>query len=186
MDTLHGRLNMLREQRGVSVREIARLMGDVSANTAAKWFNGTGEPRIGEAKWLAEYFGVSLDWLVGDGADDGQMGKSSIHEQAIVELLSRHGEDGIFRPDSKLPDSERREFDFGQHIIELHREYLSIVIDKMGGGGRRDWREPRDPRPTPPAPTTLHKQPLAILKGGRRPESRDDSAPKDREPVGRK
>ena len=58
------RLERLREERGVSAREVARRIGEPAA-TVARWFAGESEPRLSEAAKLARYFDVSLDTLGG-------------------------------------------------------------------------------------------------------------------------
>ena len=57
-------LENLREERGISAREVARRIGEPPA-TVARWFSGEAEPRISEAAKLADLFRVSLDVLAG-------------------------------------------------------------------------------------------------------------------------
>jgi transcriptional regulator with XRE-family HTH domain len=54
------RLENLREQRGISVRELARQIGDVSPNTVARWIAGGVEPRLDEAARAAALFGLRV------------------------------------------------------------------------------------------------------------------------------
>lgn len=64
MDALARKLEALRTARGVSVREVARSVG-ATYSTCPRWFDGRSVPRLDEAMRLADYFGISLDELVG-------------------------------------------------------------------------------------------------------------------------
>lgn len=65
--TFGDRLNKLRKDRGVSVRELARRLGDVTPNTVGRWIDGEIQPRLDEAAKVAEFFAVSLCSMVEDG-----------------------------------------------------------------------------------------------------------------------
>lgn len=58
------RLRMLRERRRVSRRVLAELCG-VSKSAMARYERGEREPGIGVVCELADYFGVSADYLLG-------------------------------------------------------------------------------------------------------------------------
>lgn len=57
------RLYSLRKGRGVSQEELANVVG-VSRQAVQKWESGTSTPDIQNLSALADYFGVSLDYLV--------------------------------------------------------------------------------------------------------------------------
>ena len=57
------RLYSLRKGRGVSQEELANVVG-VSRQAVQKWEAGTSTPDIQNLSALADYFGVSLDYLV--------------------------------------------------------------------------------------------------------------------------
>lgn len=57
-------LRNLREQKNLTLVEVAEKIG-VSKLTVLKWEHGTSEISIGKAKRLAEYFGVSVGYLLG-------------------------------------------------------------------------------------------------------------------------
>lgn len=58
------KLRYLREQKNLSLVEVAEKIG-VSKLTVLKWEHGTSKISIGKAKKLAEYFGVSVGYLLG-------------------------------------------------------------------------------------------------------------------------
>lgn len=57
-------LRNLREQKNQTLVEVAEKIG-VSKLTVLKWEHGTSKISIGKAKKLAEYFGVSVGYLLG-------------------------------------------------------------------------------------------------------------------------
>ncbi len=57
-------LKKLRTNTGISQKELAAYM-DVSVQTLFNWENGLFQPSIDDLIKLADYFGVSLDYLVG-------------------------------------------------------------------------------------------------------------------------
>lgn len=58
------KLRYLREQKNLTLVEVAEKIG-VSKLTVLKWEHGTRQISIGKAKKLAEYFGVSVGYLLG-------------------------------------------------------------------------------------------------------------------------
>lgn len=58
------RIKQLRKERKLSIVELAEKIG-VSKLTVLKWEHGTSQISIREAKKLAEYFGVSVGYLLG-------------------------------------------------------------------------------------------------------------------------
>jgi transcriptional regulator with XRE-family HTH domain len=57
------RLKELRKSRNVSQKEFAAYM-KVSPQTVLNWENGLSEPSIKNLKAMADYFDVSIDYLV--------------------------------------------------------------------------------------------------------------------------
>ena len=65
-------LRNLRKQKNLTIVEVAEKIG-VSKLTVLRWEHGTNQISIGKAKKLAEYFGVSVGYLLGldTSAKDG-------------------------------------------------------------------------------------------------------------------
>ena len=58
------RIYSLRKQRGLSQEQLAEAL-DVSRQTVSKWERGAAAPELERLRAMAEFFGVSLDELVG-------------------------------------------------------------------------------------------------------------------------
>ena len=70
MDILTKRLNqLLRETKKTKYRLAKDLQ--YGKATILNWCNGTNEPKATQIKELAEYFGVSADYLLGLEDEDG-------------------------------------------------------------------------------------------------------------------
>ena len=62
--TFGERLKELRHEKGVGQVELAEKIG-VSKGIISLWENGLREPTLSDLLSLAEYFGVTLDYLAG-------------------------------------------------------------------------------------------------------------------------
>jgi transcriptional regulator with XRE-family HTH domain len=58
------RLRELREEKGLTQEEFGVLMG-LAKSTISQYENGTREPNITNLNKFAEFFGVSIDYLLG-------------------------------------------------------------------------------------------------------------------------
>ena len=58
------RLKELRLQHGFSQEELAEKIG-IKRNTYSDWENGKCKPNYEKLEKIADFFGVSLDWLFG-------------------------------------------------------------------------------------------------------------------------
>ena len=61
---LHERLLQLRKERGMTQKQLARQL-HVARSTIAAYENGRGQPSYSVLCELADFFGVSLDYLFG-------------------------------------------------------------------------------------------------------------------------
>ncbi|QHM70684.1 helix-turn-helix domain-containing protein [Mixta intestinalis] len=68
---LAARLHQLMKKTGVNKSALARICG-VTPQSAGKWFKN-GSISKESAKKIAEAFGVSLSWLLGDEVDVGEV-----------------------------------------------------------------------------------------------------------------
>ncbi len=64
------RLLELRTERGLSQRDMAKIC-NVSQGTYNNWENCKTQPSIGQLISLAKFFGVSVDFLIGNSDDFG-------------------------------------------------------------------------------------------------------------------
>ena len=67
------RLNLLQQQSGINKKEVAKATG-ISLNAFTAWNKGNAKPGLKQLVKVAQYFNVSLDWLVfGDNAPDNDL-----------------------------------------------------------------------------------------------------------------
>lgn len=64
MTTFAQRLRELKKAKGVSFFDIAEDIG-IGESTVNGYANDKREPKLSYLIWLADYFGVSLDYLAG-------------------------------------------------------------------------------------------------------------------------
>ena len=62
------RLKELRENAGLKQTELATMM-EITERQYQRYERGEGEPKLAGWIWLADYFQVSLDYLVGRSED---------------------------------------------------------------------------------------------------------------------
>lgn len=82
------RIKQLRKERKLSIVELAEHMGVQKLNVL-KWEHGTSQISIREAKKLAEYFGVSVGYLLGIDEDNITDLIKKINEWAISKGLNK-------------------------------------------------------------------------------------------------
>jgi len=79
-------LKRLRKLRGITQEDLAEFIG-VSFQAISKWERGDGYPDITSLPVLANYFGVSVDELIGMNEINGAQEKAKINEQ-VGQLVS--------------------------------------------------------------------------------------------------
>jgi len=58
-------LRYLRHERGMTLRELSEALG-IGKSTLCDYENAKADPTLTTLKKIADYFGKSVDWLVGD------------------------------------------------------------------------------------------------------------------------
>lgn len=64
MESFKNRLKELREEAGLSMQQLADLIG-VSGAAVCKWENGNAEPKVSYLNKLSAVFDCSVDFLIG-------------------------------------------------------------------------------------------------------------------------
>lgn len=64
MTTFADRLRSLRAEKDMTQADLGKVM-NVSTSTIGYWENGTGSTSLAIAACIADFFGVSLDYLIG-------------------------------------------------------------------------------------------------------------------------
>lgn len=80
------RFKLLREQAGLTQTAFARAFG-VAQSTVAGWESGSREPNIATVRRLAEYFGVTADYLLGGEAPALDERLEAMHKNPKLGLL---------------------------------------------------------------------------------------------------
>lgn len=90
MEQFKDRLKELREEAGISMQQLANIIG-VSNAAICKWENGIAEPKVSYLIKLASYFNCTIDFLAGTtndfnaAANDAEkVIKLSISEKKII------------------------------------------------------------------------------------------------------
>lgn len=127
------RLKELREEKGVSMIELARAIG-VSDAAVCKWENGIAEPKLGYIIRLAEYFDCSIDYISGN---DGEY-SSTAKPVKIAVVDSKTGKQikaGNHTPVVLTPDESQ--------IISTYN-VLTPDMKKLFKETLRTWRSVKD------------------------------------------
>ena len=96
------RLNLLQENSGMNQKDLAKAIG-LSLSIFTIWNKGNAKPGLKQLVKVAQYFNVSLDWLVfGDDAP------SNDHENVIKLDFSSQSEKELIDKFRELPDSYQK------------------------------------------------------------------------------
>jgi len=77
MESLADRLRIVREEKGLSLRALAKEL-NIHFSTLGSYEQGRRKPDVDTLKTLAEYFGVSTDYLLGVVDDPKVMLKGEV------------------------------------------------------------------------------------------------------------
>lgn len=70
-------IKLLRDSNNLTQAEFGKIAG-VSDKAVSTWENGTAEPRMGAIQRIADHFGVSKGWLIGDSTPSASSVTTSI------------------------------------------------------------------------------------------------------------
>ena len=84
------RLQKVRRGRSVSQQNLARLLG-VHFMSISRWERGVNSPTVEQVVFLARYFHVSADYLLGLGDEDYELYLDEFSDRDKVEEV--HGKD---------------------------------------------------------------------------------------------
>ena len=80
------RLKELRQAKNIKRSAIAVLL-QVSVSAVSMWENGDRTPKLEQIKRLAEIYGCSVEYIVGDCAEE--INKLSIKQYLLLEMINR-------------------------------------------------------------------------------------------------
>lgn len=123
MSVLPDRLKTIRESRGLTQRQLAKLI-NISPSTIALYETGDRNPDPNMLKKLADVLDCSVDWLLGRVALDesrkieGSFNLDNNDGDKSNEILAAHRTDD---PMSELPEEARRSLeDFKEYILKKY------------------------------------------------------------------
>lgn len=82
------RLRELRLQRGMTQTQVGDLIG-VSCVTVGRYEAGEREPSNAKISALADYFGVSIDYLMGRDETEKELSADEKKRKEIIEAISQ-------------------------------------------------------------------------------------------------
>ncbi|MDF2537460.1 MAG: helix-turn-helix domain protein [Herbinix sp.] len=89
MNEFGKRLKMLRDERELPMSKLAEAVG-TTKSALSRYENGAMEPGLSVLRKLAEYFGVTMDWLAGNGnIDDVQFSNKEKYISAINKCIKK-------------------------------------------------------------------------------------------------
>lgn len=100
---MYGRYDDLRRERGLSNYQVAKATG-ISQSTLSDWKNGKSTPKNDKLLILAEFFGVSMDYLLGLSNDSEGNSQDSIIDDEDEEMSF------LLREVRELTPEERQSF----------------------------------------------------------------------------
>jgi transcriptional regulator with XRE-family HTH domain len=88
------RIAQLRKEKSISQTQLAHLIG-ASREAISKYERGEAVPSVETAKKMADAFGVTLDYLVGEG-QNGSFDKKTVQRLIDLEQLPEDDKTHIF------------------------------------------------------------------------------------------
>lgn len=104
------RLKELRKERNLTQEDIGNLC-DVAKNTVSNWENNINQPTFDIVKKLAQYFGVTIDYLLNFTQDD---------MDNMEKLKTALKEAGMW--DYSMNDMSREDFEKAMQIVAMLKD----------------------------------------------------------------
>lgn len=108
---MYERFVQLLQEKGITAYRVSKDTG-VTQTTLSDWKTGRATPRIATLKKIADYFDVTLDWLLGN--TEYRKGMEYSADKDII-LVARHLEE--------IPDEDRKSvIDTIERTIDLYMQ----------------------------------------------------------------
>lgn len=114
---LSERLKTLRKEKKITQQKLANLLG-VSSGTIAMWETNKREPDFETLNRIADYFGVSTDYLLGRTSDE----QPYVPVPELPNVYYRLGKEAMKRGISP-EDAEK--------IIDIYTKFINKNIDEI-------------------------------------------------------
>lgn len=114
---MYERFLLLLKENNISAYRVGKDTG-ISQNTLSYWKKGTGQPKLDKLQIIADYFNVSLEWL---------MGTSDIKEKTII------NKDNIVYIEKKedFTDEEREMIKKYRCLPETGKATVRVILDNQ-------------------------------------------------------
>ncbi len=110
------------EEKNLNQIQLAKIAG-VSQRTISSWLNGQNEPSAYSVAKLADYFAVSVDYLLGREDDLGNIVLSPLTENMPDFTFLTYDEQSLLSGYRKLTlDSKQMVVAFLNHILSLEKK----------------------------------------------------------------
>jgi transcriptional regulator with XRE-family HTH domain len=133
------RLKALRDDRNLSRSELASLLGFIG-ETIRKWERGKAAPRSNTVKWLADFYGISMNYILDGVAREENELERKLNAQLEV------SEPAETKPEISVPIVDMNKRAVGLRLNALRNyndltrsdlaELLEINTHLLGGGKR--------------------------------------------------
>lgn len=135
------RVKQLREEKGISQAKLAQDIG-VTYGAVGNWESGTREPKFETVIKIADYFGVSIDYLLGR-TDDPNMASDVIVSTADGKITSLE-DAGLAREDldriSGVIEDIRKKYS-SSTTDEVHEDEPSVLAAHADGITEEEMQE---------------------------------------------
>lgn len=112
-------LYLLRKKQGLSQEELANIIG-VSRQAVQKWESGAARPDLDNLMTLAQYFGISLDELVGNGQKYSDVSTSKATNGYYASQPPRAGAVAYYIPCRWHYEYKSKRMLFGLPLVHIH------------------------------------------------------------------
>ena len=130
--TFHDRVNALCAERGISITKLASELG-FSSSTPNNWRDMAGLPRAKTVKAVADYFGVSIDYLKDDNV---AMNVETIQDNRGIVERTVHTPAAITNStERKLTDQEIELLNIFEKLSIMDRAKLLVFANELQNGG---------------------------------------------------
>lgn len=127
MDTFKTRLRKLRENKDLTQEELAKAIG-VTRSSLASWETGRREPDFETVSKLADFFNVSVDYLLGRDDNSSQDDRQYVIDDDALEYLDELHK----RPEMKTL------FDVSRKASKEDIETAIAIIEALKKKGRKE------------------------------------------------
>ena len=125
MSEFHNILKKLRESRNVMQKDVANALG-ISPASYSLYEKGQREPSIDMVTLIADYFHVSVDYLIGIEKSDGLCSMTTFQDE-IDDYTQELGEFLYYNPNHKVL------FDASMEVKQSDIELAKQMLDRING-----------------------------------------------------